>query len=57
MTNEPNQKIIVPISQSELEDLMRGEDFNWTFPTGSGELIDVHLELEEDGDMDEDDDS
>ena len=40
-----NQKITIPFSQSDLEDLMSGEVFNWTF---DGVDVCLRLETEED---------
>lgn len=39
----PNQKIIIDLSQNDLEDLMNGEVFNWTYTTDKGEEIDICL--------------
>ncbi len=36
-------KISVNLSNEDLEDLMCGKEFNWTFPTEQGEDIDIHL--------------
>ncbi len=41
-----NEKIIVPISESDAQDLMSGDEFNWTFETDKGQLIDVWLKPE-----------
>lgn len=45
-----NQKITIPMSEQDIWDLQAGEEFNWTFPTASGEEIDVLIrpEIEED---------
>lgn len=41
-----NKKITIPLSESDLSDLLNGETFNWTFNE-----VDVHLKLEEDSDL------
>jgi len=50
-----NKKIRIPFSDSDLEDLMAGETFDWHFPTEDGQVIDVHLFKgdEEEDDMDD----
>jgi len=45
-----NQKIVVPMSEQDLEDLQNGEEFNWTFPTESGEEIDILIRPENEED-------
>lgn len=51
------RSIKIPFSDSDLEDLMVGDTFDWTFTTEDGIEIDVHLfkgdEEEEDEDEDE----
>jgi hypothetical protein len=47
-----NKKIIIPFTESDLQEMMRGEEFNWTFPVivdgkMTDEEIDVELVLEE----------
>lgn len=47
-----NKKIIIPISESDLQEMMSGESFEWTFPAivdgkETEEWIDVELVLEE----------
>lgn len=42
-----NKKIIVPISEEEMEQLRIGEVFNWTFPTEENEMIDIIIKLED----------
>ena len=37
------KKIRVNFSDEDLQDLMAGKTFDWTFPTEDGEDIDVHL--------------
>ena len=38
-----HQKIELPFSQSDLEDLMNGDTHNWAFETDRGEIIDLEL--------------
>lgn len=38
-----NKSIKIPFSDSDLEDLMAGETFDWTFTTEDGQSIEVHL--------------
>jgi len=45
-----NQEITIPMSEQDLWDLQKGEEFNWTFKTESGEMIDVFIRAEEEGD-------
>lgn len=53
----PNQKIKIPFSEQELQDLMDGGLFEWTFPTDGGEDIDVTLfKGKEEGNDEEDGD-
>ena len=47
----PNQKITIPLSEEDLQDLQWGCTFDWTFPTESWEFIDVHLRPEEQEDI------
>jgi len=47
-----NKKIIVPITENDLQEMMSGEQYNWTFPLivdgkETEEWIDVELVLEE----------
>ena len=47
-----NKRIVIPISESDAQDLQNGEEFNWTFPVeGSDEWIDVCLRPETDEDL------
>lgn len=46
-----NQKIIVPMSENDIQELQSGEEFDWTFPTENGEEIDVHVRQETDEDL------
>ena len=39
----PKQKIVIPMSQEDLEDLMNGDSFNWSFPDQNGVWIDVKI--------------
>lgn len=45
-----NQKLELLISEDELRDLIRGEEFKWTLATKEGEDIDVLVRLERDED-------
>jgi hypothetical protein len=47
---EANQHIEVPVSESDLQDLQNGEEFNWTFTTDKGLSIDILLRPEVDED-------
>lgn len=38
-----HQKIRLNFSQSDLEDLMNGEEHIWAFPTDRGEIIDLEI--------------
>lgn len=40
------QKITIPLSQNDCEEILNGETFDWTF-----DGIDVHLKLEDDEDL------
>lgn len=51
--NDKKQKITVPLSFNDMEMIMLGEEYNWTFPTQSGEEIDVCVRLEKQEDMDD----
>lgn len=47
-----SKKIIVPITESDLQEMMSGEEFSWTFPVivdgkETDEWIDVELVLGE----------
>lgn len=48
---QEKQKIEVPLTEEDLQDLMSGEVFNWSFPDQNGKWIDVRVfqgnELEE----------
>ena len=46
-----NQKLVIPFTESDLQDLQAGETFDWTFTTDKGESIDIHLRLENDEDI------
>lgn len=45
-----NQKITIPLSDLDLEELQAGQSFNWTFETDKGESIDVYLRKDTDED-------
>lgn len=51
-----HQQIELPFSQSDLEDLMNGDEHNWAFPTDRGETIDIRLYNEDYEQNDEDTD-
>jgi hypothetical protein len=42
-----NEKIVIPLSESDIGELQRDEEFHWTFPTNKGRSIDVHLRKED----------
>ena len=44
------QKITVPLSQEDLEDLLSGESFDWSFPDQNGVWIDVIVKPSEEED-------
>ncbi len=44
--SKENQKLEVKISEDELRDLIRGEEFRWVIKTDKGEDINVLLKLE-----------
>lgn len=48
-----NQKITIPMSESDIEELREGTEFHWTFPTDKGEQIDVHIRPETESDIDQ----
>jgi hypothetical protein len=48
-----NQKIIIPMSETDIEELREGTDFHWTFTTDKGESIDVHIRPETEDDIDQ----
>lgn len=50
MTTKQNQKITIPLSDLDLEELQAGKSFNWTFETDKGENIDVHIRLDNESD-------
>ncbi len=44
MPKKIRQKIKIDITDEDCHDLLRGKEFNWTFPTEvGGERIDIHL--------------
>jgi hypothetical protein len=46
-----NAKLIILFSESDLNNLMNGEEFRWTFTTDKGEDIDILLRPELDSDF------
>jgi len=40
---EPTQKIIVPFTEEDIQDLMNGQELNWVFALNDGS--DKHVEL------------
>ncbi len=38
-----NQKLNIYFSEEDLQELLNGEEFNWTFTTDKGEDINIHL--------------
>jgi RecJ-like exonuclease len=46
-----NQTLVIPVSESDIQDLQNGEEFHWTFTTDGGEEIDVHLRPEIESDI------
>lgn len=49
-----NQKLEVKISEDELRDLIRGEEFRWVIKTDKGEDINVLVRLERYDDLEVD---
>jgi hypothetical protein len=47
-------KLVIPLSQNDIEELMNGETFDWTFKTSLGMKIDVHLRPETEEDIEGD---
>lgn len=41
-----DQKITVPLSESDCEEVREGATFDWTFPDQNGNDINVHIERE-----------
>lgn len=53
-----NPKVIIPFSENDIQELMDGHEFHWTFPTADGDMdIDIHIrpEIDSDLDLEEDD--
>ncbi len=48
-----NPKLVIPFTEDDLDQLMKGETFKWTFATNEGQDIDVLLSLESDVEDDE----
>lgn len=42
-----NQKLVIPFTENDIEELRSGEEFEWTFETDRGESIDIHIKQEE----------
>ena len=40
---DEKQKITVPMTESDLQDVLNGDTFDWTFEDQNGKLIDVHV--------------
>lgn len=51
---ENKKSITIPFTETDLEDVMRGDEFDWTF---NGVEVHIRLENEEDLSEDMDDDS
>lgn len=49
-TDAGRLSITVPLSEENLQDLQNGEDFDWTFVSQTGELVDVKVRPEVDED-------
>lgn len=47
-----NPKIVIPMSEQDIDDIRAGEEFDWTFPTKNGREIDVVIRLEREEDID-----
>lgn len=47
------QRIVIPLSELDIEELQNGEEFNWTFTTDRGEDIDVFIRPEIESDIDD----
>ncbi len=50
-----NPKLVIPFTSNDLEELMSGETFKWTFATEEGQDIDVLLRLETESDIEDED--
>lgn len=48
-----NPKLIIPFSEGDLQDLINGEEFRWTFTTDKGQDIDVLLRSETQDDLED----
>lgn len=53
MAKKPNAKMVIYFSEQDLQDLINGEQFQWTFPTDRGEDIDVLLRGETQDDLED----
>lgn len=49
--NKKNQKLVIPFTENDIQELGSGEEFNWTFETDKGESIDIHIKQETDEDI------
>lgn len=49
-----NPKMVIFFSESDLQDLMAGEEFRWTFTTDQGQDIDVLLRPDNESDYGDD---
>ena len=38
-----NPKIRIHLSENDLQHLMNGDTYDWTFPSDTGQDIDIHL--------------
>lgn len=45
--NKENQKLVIPFTENDIQELGSGEEFDWTFETDRGESIDIHIKQEE----------
>jgi hypothetical protein len=45
-TTKLNQKITIPLSEEDLQDLLNGKTFDWTF-----DKVDCHIKLESEEDF------
>lgn len=53
LPDKKNPKLIISFTKSDLEGLMDGENFKWTFATDGGQDIYVLLRLEVESDVEE----
>lgn len=45
--DKKNQKLVIPFTENDIQELGAGEEFEWTFETDQGEPIDIHIKQEE----------